>query len=367
METRSFSVKVRGDGYPLTLGRHLEGELRKSVAMYPRHRIAIITDSNVGELWGSHITWALRGLDQEPTLIRFPAGERHKTEGTVSALYKKLQKRRFGRDTLIIAFGGGVVGDIAGFVAATYQRGVPFIQVPTTLLAMVDSSVGGKVGYDLNDVKNMIGAFNQPRAVIADVNFLSTLPKRQVLNGLFEAIKMSFILQHRSLKLAKKLNLADPLKTPDVLQEIVWRAVRLKAGVVQRDEKEQHERKILNFGHTVGHPIESLSGYRKPHGFCIALGMLVEAKVSELLGVLSSNDADWLEEYLATFGIHRSELKKYSTTDIIAATRSDKKTLGGQPHYVILETVGSVHVEDNRYAHPVPDAIVKTALSRLRQ
>ncbi|MDO8513960.1 MAG: 3-dehydroquinate synthase [bacterium] len=367
METRSFSVKVGGNAYPLTIGRHLEGELRKRVAMHPRHRIAVITDSRVGELWGPHIIWALRGLSHEPALLRFPAGERHKTGETVSALYDKLQKRRFGRDTLIMAFGGGVVGDIAGFVAATYQRGVPFIQVPTTLLAMVDSSVGGKVGYDMNNVKNLIGAFNQPRAVIVDLNFLSTLPKRQVLNGLFEAIKMSFIRQRRSLELARKLNLVNPLKTSDVLQEIVWRAVRLKAGVVQRDEKEQHERKILNFGHTVGHSIESLSGYRKPHGFCVALGMLVEARISERLGILSSNDADLLEKYLAAFGIHRSELRKYSIADILAATRSDKKTLGGQPHYILLNSIGGVRVDGGRYAHPVSDAVVKTALSSLRQ
>jgi 3-dehydroquinate synthetase len=219
----------------------------------------------------------------------------------------------------------------------------------------------------MNNVKNLIGAFNQPRAVIVDVNFLSTLPKRQVLNGLFEAIKMSFIRQRRSLELARKLNLANPLKTPDILQEIVWRAVRLKAGVVQRDEKEQHERKILNFGHTTGHAIELLSGYRKPHGFCVALGMLVEARISERLGFISSNDADWLESYLAAFGVHRSELKKYSIPDILAATRSDKKTLGGQPHYVVLESVGSVYVDAGKYAHPVPDAVVRTALSSLRQ
>lgn len=362
MKTRSFLVRVHNDSYPFVLGSNLEQELQKVVLGYSGHRIAIIADTTVAKLWGKEIVSTLKKIGRQALLLPFTGGERNKNQKTVTALQHELLKRRFGRDTLIVALGGGVTGDIAGFVASTVLRGIPFIQIPTTLLAGVDSSVGGKVGIDTPYGKNLIGQFHQPRAVISDMRFLSTLPKQHIVNGLFEAIKLFIISDKESLGLVAQLNLNDPLTKPTVLREIIWRSVRGKALVVKRDEHEKNERKTLNFGHTIGHALELISEYRLLHGFGVAYGMLVETKISELLGILSAKDGDYIRDCLASFGIHGGEIRKYRTREIIAATRGDKKIRGGKPHYVLLESIGSVHIKAGQYAHPVTDAIVKEAL-----
>lgn len=365
LTTRTLSATVGGNRYPIIIGQSLESDLFKEARKFEGYKIVVIADSKVGKLWGDHVLSALHFLSKEKVLITFPGGEERKTMQTSLKLLDDLEKLQLGRDTLIIALGGGVVGDVVGFVASIFLRGVPLIQVPTTLLAMVDSSVGGKVGVDTKLGKNRIGQFKQPSAVIADLQFLETLPKKHLVNGLFEVIKMSITSDGRSLKLVKKLDLDDPFSKPKLLQDVVFRAVRYKAGVVRRDETEKNERKVLNFGHTIGHAIELLSGYRKLHGYCVALGVLAEIRIAERLRVLSSKDADTIEEYLAGFDIKRSEFKKFSVPDVIAATRTDKKVRVGQPHYVILESIGSVHVKDGQYVLPVPDSIVRATLNNL--
>jgi len=284
---------------------------------------------------------------------------------TVARLQHALLEKRFGRDTLVVALGGGVVGDIAGFVAATYLRGVPYIQMPTTFLAMVDSSVGGKVGVDTKYGKNMIGAFYQPRAVIADLSFISSLSKAQVVNGLIEAVKKFMTSEKRSLSLPRKLDLAHPLRTSKLLLDIVYRSVRIKARVVMEDEEEKNERRILNFGHTVGHAVEFLSGYRLSHGFAVGYGILVETKVSELLGILSSKERLAIVAYLEHFGIESSALRKYSVSKVLRVIRGDKKARRGVPHYVLLKSPGSVYTKGGQYAHPVPERIVQKAYQSL--
>jgi len=362
---KKLSVSVRGTTYPIVIGMHLEKQLVQVVEREGRRRIAIIADTTTRRLFGNRILRLLGKSGRLAELLSIPPGERSKNEKTVSAIQHALLKKRFGRDTVVIALGGGVVGDVAGYVAATYLRGVPYIQVPTTLLAMVDSSVGGKVGVDTKYGKNMIGAFYQPRAVIADLAFVSTLSKEQVVNGLIEAVKKFMTSEKGSLAFVEKLDSAHPLKRPRVLQEIVYRSVRIKARVVMKDEEEKNERRILNFGHTIGHAVEFLSGYRLPHGYAVAYGMLVEARVAELLGILPVSERVAIDRYLARFGIKPSGLKKYPVTKVLRVIRGDKKTRRGIPHYVLLNSIGSVYVKGRQYAHPVPERIIRKAYESL--
>ena len=351
--------------YPVVIGTGLEKELLAAVAKERDGRIAVITDSIVKRLWGTQMTRLLKRSGRNVDLISFPAGERNKNQSTVTHLQHELLKRGFGRDTLIIAFGGGVVGDLAGFVAATYLRGVPYIHVPTTLLAMVDSSIGGKVGIDTPYGKNTIGAFWHPKAIISDLRFLKGLPKTQLISGLLEAVKSFFTSDKSSLSLARKLDLNDPLKNANVIQGIVYASVAHKAGVIARDERESNGRKVLNFGHTIGHAIELLSGFKIPHGYAVGYGILAETKISELLGHLSAKDRAAVHDYLAALGIRGNAISRFSIPAILRTTRSDKKTRGGVPHYVLLSSIGSVYKRDGKFAQPVKDSVVRRALRSL--
>jgi 3-dehydroquinate synthetase len=237
--------------------------------------------------------------------------------------------------------------------------------MPTTLLAIIDSSVGGKVGVDTKYGKNLIGAFYQPRAVIADLSFVSTLSEVQVVNGLMEAVKKFLTSDKPSLALALKLDTKRPLKNPKLLQDIVYRSVRSKARVVMMDEEEKNKRRILSFGHTVGHAVEFLSGYALPHGFAISYGMLVEAKVSEFSGILSAKDFAFVAAFLRHFGFRSKVLRKYPVTKVLKVIRGDKKVRRGVPHYVLLASIGSIYKKGGQYAHPVSDRIVRRAYETL--
>src|SRR3989344_4011816 len=228
---KKLSVSVRGTTYPIVIGMHLEKQLVQVVEREGRRRIAIIADTTTRRLFGNRILRLLGKSGRLAELLSIPPGERSKNEKTVSAIQHALLKKRFGRDTVVIALGCGVVGDVAGYVAATYLRGVPYIQVPTTLLAMVDSSVGGKVGVDTKYGKNTVGAFWQPSAVIADLRFLEGLPPRELTSGLLEAIKSFFTSDSDGLRAVDALDQKEPLTSPEHLQEIVVRSVRFKSGV----------------------------------------------------------------------------------------------------------------------------------------
>jgi len=360
MET--IPVSIRGESYPIVIGTDLEPALLDAIAKVPASRIAIITDSGVKKHWGKEIQSMAKKSGKPVELFAFPAGEKNKNQKTVTALQHALLKKRYGRDTLILAFGGGVVGDLAGFVAATYLRGVPYIQIPTTTLAMVDSSIGGKVGIDTPYGKNTIGAFYQPKAVIADLRFVETQKADHVVNGLMEAIKTFITSDKESLELIEKLDPKNPAKDMQTLQEIVTRSIQIKAGIVMRDETEKHERMVVNFGHTIGHAVELLSKFKLPHGYCVGLGILAEAKVSELKGILHGVDRLYIEGLLKKFGVTSKPLHKFPIKKILEATRMDKKSRAGVPQYVLLKEIGSVYVEDGKFAHPVVDDIVESAI-----
>lgn len=348
--------------YPIIVGAGLEKEILATIAKGGENRrLVIITDNQVKKFYGNHLLSILKKIDANGELISFPHGEKHKTQETVTALQHSLLKKHFGRDSFIVALGGGVVGDIAGYVASTYLRGVPYMQMPTTLLAMVDSSVGGKVGINTPFGKNTVGAFSQPKAVIADLNFLAKQSRKDIVNGLLEAVKTFITSDKHAIALALKLNLDAPLQTADILQEIVFRSVQIKAGIAGRDEREQNERRVVNFGHTIGHALELLSGYRLPHGHAVGYGMLVEAKIAELLNILPSKDCAEITHCLKYFGITSAPLRKFQVEKVVKASKGDKKVRGGLPYYVLLESIGRVYKKDGQFAHPVKDSVVKKA------
>lgn len=327
--------------------------------------IVIITDQHVKKLYATQFSRALRQHGCRVLLLSFPAGEKSKNHRTKQRLEEQMLTHHLNRQTLCVALGGGVVGDIAGFIAATYQRGIAYIQVPTTLLAMVDSSVGGKTAIDTPQGKNLIGCFWQPQAVFADTACLKTLSSRQFICGLIEAFKMFFTNDVRSFRYAHK-NLPRLLqRDTEVLQQVIYRAIKIKATVVRADEKEQNYRQVLNFGHTIGHALEHLSHYRLLHGVAVGLGMLVEAKIAELLGRLAKDQYAMIVAVLAELGITARGLRPFAVQKIIDATKIDKKVREGAVYYVLLEELGRVYREKNRYAQPVTDKVVRQALLNL--
>lgn len=295
-------------------------------AHLPAYRYALITDSNVEKLYGEKLLTLLNSSGLCTELFSFPAGESSKNEDVKKDLDHALLKKGFGRDSAILALGGGVVGDLAGFVAATYLRGIPFAQIPTTVLGMVDSSIGGKVGIDTPYGKNLIGAFWQPGLIVADLNTLSTLPPDQIQNGWFEALKMFVTLDRETYN--------KFLENPS--NDFIQRAMELKIGIIEQDEKESNLRSILNFGHTVGHALELLSNYKLLHGFAVGLGMIVEAQVAVNSGNFSVKDFEIFTESLKSIGLDFSLLKKYDFEDVWEAVQNDKKNREGQVKIIIL-------------------------------
>src|SRR3989338_9087302 len=313
LQPKKLTVQIgERSKYPIIVGTNLEKEILSALEREAqKRRIVIITDNRIKKIFGQNLLATMKKSGRPAELMHFPHGEQNKTQTTVTALQHALLKKRYGRDTLIIAVGGCVVGDVVGYVAATYLRGVPYIQMPTTILAMVDSSVGGKVGINTPFGKNTIGAFYLPRAVISDLQYLSKLPREHVINGLVEAIKKFMTSDASGLEVVKKINLDDPLATQDALMDVICRSIEIKTEVSMRDEREENERRILNFGHTIGHALELLSSYTIPHGYGVAYGILAESRISELLGILSAEDRAAVADYLMRFGISAEPIKKF--------------------------------------------------------
>lgn len=334
------------------------GEIVRESA--PAHRYAVITDSNVAPLYGTRVHGALGGAT---CLYTIPAGEAQKTRETWAALTDSLLADGFGRDSAVIALGGGVVGDLAGFVAATYMRGVPFVQVPTTLLAMIDASIGGKTGVDTAAGKNLVGAFYQPAAVVADPAVLSTLPLAHLRAGLAEAIKHGVIADavyfDTVIRAARDLHDAADLAQ---LTRIVERSVAIKADVVRRDEREGGVRKTLNFGHTLGHAIELRSGYRMLHGECVAVGMVLESRIAERLGIAESGTAERVRSAVQTAGLPLQVPADFDPSQILAATRADKKARAGAVEYALPMRIGKMAGAEHGWSVPVPDEAVLEVL-----
>ena len=301
----------------------------------------LVTDTRVAELWGS---WAAKEIPQAGSFV-FPAGERHKTPETVVSICRRAAELRFDRKARFVALGGGVVGDMTGFAAAIYMRGAGFVQIPTTLLAMVDSSVGGKTGVDFDAYKNMVGAFYMPKLVYMNLDVLKTLPKEQFASGMAEALKSGLIRDQEYF-----IYLCDEIKAIQSLeQEAILRTVsgscKIKREVVQNDPKEKGERALLNFGHTIGHAIEKLSDFTLYHGECVALGMVAAAYISFKSGNISKEDLEKIEHIISAYNLPiRLKTAKMSADDVLAATKSDKKMEDGRVKFVLLHAIGDAYI-----------------------
>ena len=303
-------------------------------------KVCIVTDSNVEKLYTEQIKSIVEDNGNKCVVFSFPAGEENKNLNTVQNLYEYLIKNRFERRDVLIALGGGVVGDLAGFTAATYLRGIKFIQIPTSLLAQTDSSVGGKTGVDFRGYKNMVGAFHQPSLVFMNMDVLKTLDERQFLAGLGEIIKTGFIkdaeFYNWIIDNAEKILSYDK----DAINNIVYKSCLVKAGVVSRDPKESGERALLNFGHTLGHAIEKCADFKILHGECVVLGMMAALKISENRGMISSEDMNTAEKLFINLG-YNMDVSYLDVNEIITATKSDKKMENGVVKFILLDGIGN--------------------------
>ncbi len=363
----SYTVTTPTTSYPGYVSWHSLDSLGEAMRRAGLSGSAfLIADRSVFDLHGFRALRSIRDAGFEVHHTTIPSGESSKSLKSAQQLYRWLARHCAERNHTIVALGGGVIGDLAGFVAATYLRGIPFVQVPTTLLAMVDASIGGKTAVNLPDGKNLVGAFHQPRLVLADVETLTTLPPRELTSGWAEVIKHALILDPALFEFLDSNRSKLLALDRDLATQAIARSAAIKAAVVSEDEKETTGRRtVLNYGHTIGHAIELLSKFELPHGYCVGYGILAETKIAEILGVLTLEDRAYAENYLARFGITAEPLKRFSIAEIIDATKSDKKTRAGMPQYVLLKGIGSILVKDGQYAHPVEDRIVQQALEAL--
>ncbi len=342
--------------YPVHVGHGVLSSLTEVVPeILAAHRIAVITDDVVGPIYAERVAAQL-GEDRS-VLISIAPGEEHKTRLTWARITDALLDAQFGRDSLLIALGGGVIGDLTGFVAATYLRGVPVVQVPTTLLAMVDASIGGKTGVDTEHGKNLVGAFHPPLAVVADLDTLGTLPILERVNGLAEALKHGVICDAAYFDFVAGTDLSGP-----DWQRIVTRSVEIKAGVVAADEREHGLRKTLNLGHTVGHAVEQLMQYTVPHGACVAFGMLAETRMAIAMGLCEPALEAQVLQALQHFGLPVTVPGILTPEAIVDATVGDKKSRGGTVEYALPARCGAMAGAERGYGTPVPREIAIAAL-----
>jgi 3-dehydroquinate synthase len=330
--------------YDILIGRGLQAELPRLVReACPAARYAVITDSHVSTLFGQQVVGRLRDGSLPAELLEFPAGEWNKTRETWAMLSDRMLAAQFGRDCAVIALGGGVVGDIAGFVAATYLRGVPYVQVPTSLLAMIDSAIGGKTGVDVPAGKNLLGAFHQPRRVIADLDALASLPSVQLAAGLAEAVKHGVIADADYFDFLEREHQAVISKDAGALERVVSRSVEIKAAVVAADEREAGRRATLNFGHTVGHAIEATAKFAVLHGEAVAIGMAYEARLAEALKVAEPGTADRIRGLLERYGLPLALPVPATPDGLLAAMQLDKKARAGSVRFALPRAIGAMH------------------------
>lgn len=303
------------------------------------NKYAIITDSKVHKLHAKTLASQLQKHGIKTAIFHFPNGEKSKRIATVEKLAEEMVKSGFDRKDAIIALGGGVVGDLGSFLAAIYLRGIPYIQVPTTLLSMVDSSIGGKTGVDLKSGgKNLLGTFTQPKAVFIDSKYLKTLPQNQIRNGLAEVIKYGVIKDQELFKFIEQ-NLEKILQLEaKSIEYIIKRSVEIKAEIVEKDEKEGNLRMILNYGHTFGHALEKLSNYKLLHGYAISIGMVLANKMAVEKNLLSKNDAKRIKKLFSKAGLPIITMQKLTMKNFT----SDKKQINGYVNFILPTTIGKV-------------------------
>lgn len=349
-----LSVNLAENSYDIVIERGVLASLgQRCRALGLKGLAAVITNPTVAALYGAAVQESLAAAGFTVAQIEIPDGEEYKNSATLNQVYDDLLAAGVDRGSFIVALGGGVVGDVAGYAAATWMRGIPFVQVPTTLLAQVDSSVGGKTGIDHPKGKNLIGAFYQPRLVLIDVATLATLDQRQFRAGLAEVIKYGVAIDHSFFEFVEANSAAILAMDPGVLVEIILRSCQLKARVVELDEKEAGLRAILNYGHTLGHAFESLSGYRGlVHGEAVAIGMVLAARVSLAEGLCSQEDYSRIRALITRCGLP-VEIPHYDRQQLLDAVAADKKSKGGSITFICNQGIGMYAM-----SHHTPDELL---------
>ena len=323
-----------------------------------RGTCTVITDENVGKLHADEVLASLRAAAFDPTVLTVPAGEKSKSMDVAENLIDGMLASGHDRGSFVVALGGGVIGDLAGFVAAIYQRGIPFVQIPTTIVAQVDSSIGGKTGVNAKAGKNLIGAFHQPCLVLADTDTLATLPDREYREGFAEVIK------HAAIRDTEMLDVIDPTAPRESLAPLIARNIAIKAAIVAEDEKERsNTRALLNFGHTLGHAIENVAGYGELlHGEAISIGLAAALVISQKKCGLSARDADRVRSKLSSFGLPRTLPAHLDTDALLAAAAKDKKFSGGKIRFVVVPRLGEAELSSD-----VTEADLREAIDSLRE
>jgi 3-dehydroquinate synthase len=326
-----------------------------------RERLFVITVAPVRRKWGTRLMASLSGAGFKAQWAEMPDGERGKRLATVEQLAERLVRLGADRDAVVVAFGGGVAGDVAGLLASLYMRAVDVVQIPTSMLAQVDASIGGKTGVNLRVGKNLLGTFHQPRVVLIDPEVLSTLPEREFRAGLYEVLKCGVIGRPEVFSRLEGMEVRMLRRDPAALEWLIAEAVRLKAEIVAADEREDGLRRVLNFGHTVGHALESATGYRRfLHGEAVGWGMIAATHVSRAMGRCNELTARRITEATLALGpLPRMEVR---SREILRAIRGDKKTRRGVTHFVLPREIGKVEIVGD-----VPDDVVAAAVSEIRQ
>lgn len=360
MKKIDLLFKEKKKAYAIVIGNNLLKNISEIINAGAYSKILIVTDETVTSLFLNKVLSSLPATTQSVIL---PAGEKEKNITSIQKIWKALHSTQCDRKSLVINLGGGVIGDMGGFAASTYMRGINFINIPTTLLSQVDASIGGKTGIDFADVKNLVGTTSQPKMVIIDTQTLSTLPKREMLSGFAEIIKHGLIANRKYFQMVTMKKPED--FSHEELVKIISDSCEIKAQIIQNDETETGERKLLNFGHTVGHAIEALSlATENPllHGEAVSIGMIAEAKISQLLNMITENDMQLIKNSLENANLPTSlrdhEVAKQSITNIINKMQSDKKNERTKINFTLLSTIGKAVINQN----DVPAHIIEKAL-----
>ena len=333
------------DAYEILIGDHILDDVGLITKVKnDADRCVIITDSEVNPLYGEAVRKNLEKVSFPVDIIEFPAGESSKSLDTVLDVVRQLIRLKASRKTLLIALGGGVVGDMTGFIASIFMRSIPYVQIPTTLLAQVDSSVGGKTGVDLPEGKNLLGTFYHPKAVYIDLSFLKTLPEKDFANGLAEIIKYGVIGHHSLFELLETEKDGIKARDPRLIETLVARSCKIKAEIVEMDEKELGLRRILNFGHTLGHALEAASNYALFHGEAVAVGMVGASMISTKLNYLDAASYERIRELIEAYSLPTKIPQDMETEEIIGFMATDKKTIAGRLHLVLVKKIGAPFV-----------------------
>ena len=346
---RKVEVPTGERAYSILVGAELERDLRGELEALPgAGAVAVVIDQRVGELHGARVSQATSVPQAVGVTHSVPSGEASKSAGELQRLYDYLAFHQVDRSGVVVAIGGGVTGDLAGFAAATWMRGLRWVAVPTTLLAAIDASVGGKTAVNHPAGKNLIGAFHQPEVVVVDLAFLDTLEERDYAAGLAESIKHALIADAAFLGWHEENVKGIGERDRALLEDLIARNCEIKAGIVAQDEREQHgRREALNFGHTIGHALENLLGYELRHGECVALGMLAAGEICRRRGLLSADDAARVRLLMGAAGLPTLLPRAVAADEVVAQMVQDKKVRGGMRRFVLLDGIGRCFVADD--------------------